>query len=160
MKKKFVFILFFFFKFGYSQTIVSKNNKYGVSPNNEQVIPLDYDSIRIVNEFILSFKQNKADVYNLKGEKLRDDIKSYYYFSKETMQIVESSSEMVFINPINKTIKKINKNPISFASNDEVGNNRITKYMRSFKLFYKKRLAYFCVARHKKIKQAYDVPST
>jgi len=32
--------------------------------------------------------------------------------------------------------------------------------MRSFKLFYKKRLAYFCVARHKKIKQAYDVPST
>jgi len=32
--------------------------------------------------------------------------------------------------------------------------------LRSFKLFYKKRLAYFCVARHKKIKQAYDVPST
>ncbi|WP_128414571.1 hypothetical protein [Chryseobacterium sp. Leaf201] len=32
--------------------------------------------------------------------------------------------------------------------------------LRSFKLFYKKRLAYFCVARHKNIKQAYDVPST
>lgn len=134
MKKIIVFILFFFFKFGYSQTIINNDNKYGVSLDNKQIIPINYDSIRIVNEFILSFKQNKTNVYNLKGEKLKDNIKSYYYFSKEALQIIELSSKMVFINPANETIsskiiKKINKKPISFTSNDEVGNNRITKYI-------------------------------
>lgn len=133
MKKNIVFILFFFFKFGYSQTIINKDNKYGVSLDNKQIIPIDYDSIRIVNEFILSFKQNKTNVYNLKGEKLRDNIKSYNYFSKEIMQIVESSSKMVFIKPKNENISStiiegINKNPLLSTPNDELGNNRITKY--------------------------------
>ena len=134
MKKNIFFILFFFFKFGYSQTIINKDHKYGISLDNKQILPIDYDSIRIVNEFILSFKQNKTNVYNLKGEKLRDNIKSYYYFSKEIMQIVESSNKMVFINPKNENIsstiiKGINKNPLLSTPNDELGNNRITKYI-------------------------------
>lgn len=134
MKKNIVFILFFFFKFGYSQTIINKDNKYGISLDNKQIIPIDYDSIRIVNEFILSFKQNKTNIYNLKGEKLRDNIKSYYYFSKEIMQIIESSSKMVFINLKNENIsstriKEINKKPLLSTPNDELGNNRITKYI-------------------------------
>lgn len=133
MKKNIVLILFFFFKFGYSQTMIIDDNKYGISLDNKQVIPTDYDSIRIIKEFILLFQQSKTNVCNLKGEKLRDNIKSYYYFSKETMQIIESSGKMVFINPKNENIssriiKAINKNPFSFIPNDELGNNRITKY--------------------------------
>ena len=134
MKKNIFFILFFFFTFGYSQTIINKDNKYGVSLDNKQVISIDYDSIRIINEFIMSFKKNKTSVYNLKGEKLRDNIKFYYYFSKEALQIIESSNKMVFINPKNENIssirmKEISKIPLSFTPNDEVGNNRTIKYI-------------------------------
>lgn len=134
LKKIILLILFFFFQFGSSQTIIKKDDRYGVLLKNKQIIPTDYDSVRIANEFILLFKKNKINVYNLKGEKLRDNIKSYYYFSKRVMQIIESSSKMLFINPQNEVIspiiiKNINKKSIPFISNDEIGNNQIFKYI-------------------------------
>ena len=129
-----IFLTFFlFFKFGYSQIITKDDNKYGVSLNNKQLIPTEYDSIKIVNEFIVSFKKNKSNIYSLKGEILRNNVKSYHYSSNEILQIIDSSGKMLFINTMNKTIpSKIiierGRKPFSFTPNDELGNNHITKY--------------------------------
>lgn len=132
--KKMIFLTFFlFFKFGYSQIIIKDDNKYGVSLNNKQLIPTEYDSIKIVNEFIVSFKKNKSNIYSIKGQILRNNVKSYHYFSNEILQIIDSSGKMLFINTMNKTIpSKIiierGRKPFSFTPNDELGNNHITKY--------------------------------
>lgn len=104
------------------------SKKYSLRVNGKSIAIEKYDSLQVEGSFITGKTGTFWDIYNLSGKIIKPNIKSYYPYSSNTLQIIDDINKMYFINEIGeKTIPKARiQNPL--RSNDELGNNTHTSY--------------------------------
>lgn len=104
------------------------SKKYNLHINGKPIVAKKYDSLYHEGHFITGKTVNNWDVYNLMGEMIKPNIKSYYSYSSSILQIIDSFSKMYFIDERGHTITTKTRIQAPLRPNDELGNSNYVSY--------------------------------
>lgn len=87
MKKAITFFLIFIYYSAFSQEILSKDN-------------IEQDSIKIENNFIISLKEGKYCLHNLRGKNIKCNLKKVFVISSNLLQLLDENNSMFYIDSL------------------------------------------------------------
>ncbi len=108
------------------QSLDSK--KYNLSIDGKSIAIEKYDSLQVEGNFITGKIGTSWDVYNLTGEMIKSSLKSYYPYSSNTLQIIDSFNKMYFIDKSGRAIIPKKRIQAPLRPNDELGNSTYVSY--------------------------------
>jgi len=109
------------------QSLDSK--KYNLSIDGKSIAIEKYDSLQVEGNFITGKIGTSWDVYNLTGKMIKSSLKSYYPYSSNTLQIIDSFNKMYFIDESGRAITPKKRIHAPLRPNDELGNSTYVSYI-------------------------------